>query len=239
MDSIVGMDPLPVRPEKLAMAGVMITKGTMEEALFSSAGKHGTLGFLENKGAMISKIPAKDKPLPMAEEGQSADKIKEKMLMVRDLDVNEEMENLIGVIMDKRAKGLLKETVWGANKKPEVLLDQVFSTQKMDVAAKEGEEGGVGKEWDQWKEALSNHLRDYKVRMGRKAKIGCSRDELLGQVGSLKNKSTPLEPPAPILLERMKRWPGILWSGPHPKLRKPLTRLMSLPGRTSSRWRAW
>lgn len=201
MDSIVGMDPLPVRPEKLAMAGVMITKGTMEEALFSSAGKHGTLGFLENKGAMISKIPAKDKPLPMAEEGQSADKIKEKMLMIRDLDVNEEMENLIEVIMDKRAKGLLKETVWGANKKPEGLLDQVFRTQKMDVNAKEEEKGGVGKEGEQWKEALSNHLRDYKVRMGRKAKIGCSRDELLDQVG-LPKAHDPV-PPAPTPLGRM------------------------------------
>lgn len=198
MDSIAGMDPLPIRPEKLAMAGVMITKGTMEEALWSSAGKHGTMGFLENKGAMMRKIPGKDTAPAAGDEEQTAEKIREKTLRIRELDANEEMDNLIGVIMDKRARGVLKETVGVSNRRPEALLDDAFRTQKnLEVsskAPKEGDDGGGIEDVAQWKEALSNHLRDYKVRMGRKAKIVCSRDELLDQVGGLDSTKQAPEP---------------------------------------------
>lgn len=157
----------------------MITKGTLEEALWASAGMNGTQDFLKKKGVRVRKDDVLVELTPRQD------------LITKNLQDTEDIDEIMETVMAKRKQHGKEKKETMHSHSLDRAFDVVFAASRKNLA---GEKKPLPKEDDEWRDDLRQHLKDYKVHMRRDSKLDCSKEQLIANIDELtRNRYTEVE----------------------------------------------
>jgi hypothetical protein len=153
-----------------AQAGVMVTKGTLEEAVWASAGMNGTETFLNLKGFQTRKDDVED----MTPRRLGA--------MIRQLDDTAQLDSMLKIMLDKRKAAPGRRQKSGA-----------YSGNALDVAFEDWSITRIAQETRTppqqvekvWNDCLIEYLEEYQMQTSSLNKYNLSKEELVKHIVDL------------------------------------------------------
>ncbi len=147
----------------------MVTKGTLEEALWASAGMNGTENFLNLKGCQIRR-------------DDLADLTPRFRIATRSLQGTEQIDGMLRSMIERRksSKGMREWRDGDA-------LDAAFEEWVVPRHERHAQEPGTltGQADKVWNEDLVQYLQDFKRHIGSMEKYNLSKEDLIKQVDEL------------------------------------------------------